>query len=93
MMTTVHDLNKTVQRLRKKPGMKSSNAKAALENFEENEYEKEMPIAECVDDYNHHMGDADQADQLRSYYDTDLASSPSASVNQPSLLPRIALQS
>jgi hypothetical protein len=72
MMTTVHDLNKTVQRLRKKPGKKSSNAKAALENFEENDYEKEMPIPVCVDDYNHHMGGVDQADQLRSYYDTQI---------------------
>jgi hypothetical protein len=72
MMTTVHDLNKTVQRFRKKPGKKSSKAKAALENFEENEYEKEIPIPVCVDDYNHHMGGVDQADQLPRYYDTQI---------------------
>jgi hypothetical protein len=72
MMTTVYDLSKTVLRLRNKPGKKSTNAKAAREAFEEDEHEKEMPIPVCVDDYNHHMGGVFQADQLRSYYDTQL---------------------
>jgi hypothetical protein len=71
-MTPVHNLDSTVERLRKKPGKKSTNAKAAREAFEEDEYEKEMPIPECVDDYNHHMGGVDQADQFRSYHDTQL---------------------
>ena len=33
-----------------------------------------MPIPCCIDDYNHHVGGVDIADQLRSYYDTQLTS-------------------
>jgi hypothetical protein len=40
---TGHNLDSTVQRLRKKPGKKSTNAKAAREAFEPDEYEKEIP--------------------------------------------------
>ena len=31
-----------------------------------------MPIPCFIEDYNHHMGGGDIADQLRSYYDTEL---------------------
>ena len=33
-----------------------------------------MPIPCCIDDYSHHMGGGDITDQLRNYYDTQLAS-------------------
>ena len=33
-----------------------------------------MPITLCIEDYNRHMGGVDIADQLRSYYDTQLTS-------------------
>ena len=33
-----------------------------------------MPIPLCIEDYNRHMGGVDIANQLRSYYDTQLTS-------------------
>ena len=38
------------------------------------DWEKAMPIPYCIDDYDHHMGGVDIADQLGSYYDTQFAS-------------------
>jgi hypothetical protein len=71
LMTTVHDLDETTQKLRRRPGPKSTNAKNARPAFEG--YDKEeRPIPTCFDDYNHHMGGVDIADQLRCYYDIQL---------------------
>jgi hypothetical protein len=61
-MTTVHDLDETTQKLRRRPGPKSTNAKNARPAFEGYD-KKEMPIPTCFDDYNHHMGGVDIADQ------------------------------
>lgn len=79
MMTTIHRLkgrNSEILKMRKKPGPKSTNAaaikKAAI--FTEDEWEKEMLVPTCINDYNHHMGGVDVADQYRSYYDTQLTS-------------------
>ena len=72
-MSTVHQLGSVVERVRKRPGKKSTNAKKAREAFG-CAYEKEMPIHLCIEDYNRHMGGVDIADQLRSYYDTQLTS-------------------
>jgi hypothetical protein len=52
---------------------KSTNAKKAHQHFG-HEIKKEMPILACIDDYSHHMGGVDIADQLRSYYDMQLTS-------------------
>jgi hypothetical protein len=68
LMTTIHRLDATVDRVRQKPGAKSTNAKQSGPAFGENQ-QLEMPIPECVDDYNHFMGGVDRADQLRCYYD------------------------
>ena len=70
-MSTVHQLGSVVEMVRKRPGKKSVNAKKAREAFGD-AYEKEVPIPLCIEDYNQHMGGADIADQLRSYYDTQL---------------------
>ena len=71
-MSTVHQLGSVVERVRKRP-RKSTNAKKAREAFG-GAYEKEMPIPLCIEDNNQHMGGVDIADQLRSYYDTQLTS-------------------
>ena len=58
-----------MERVRGRPGKKSTNAKKAREAFGD-AYEKKMPIPLCIEDYNQPMGGVDIADQLRSYYDT-----------------------
>ena len=58
-----------MERIRKWSGKKSTNAKKAREAFGD-AYGKEMPIPLCIEDYNQHMGGADIADELRTYYDT-----------------------
>ena len=72
-MRTVHQLRSVVERVRKGPGKESTNAKKAREAFG-GAYEKEMPIPLCTEDFNRNMGDVDIANQLRSYYDTQLTS-------------------
>jgi hypothetical protein len=71
ILSTVHDFESQQERLRKHPGKKSTNAKKAWETFGDLQ-EKQMMIPLCIDDYNHNMGGVDRADQLRSYYDTEL---------------------
>jgi len=73
ILSTVHDFESQQERLRKQQGKKSTNAKKAQEAFG-NLQEKEMMIPLCIDDYNHNMGGVDIADQMRSYYDTQLTS-------------------
>ena len=71
-MSTVHQLGSVLERVRKLL-WKSTNTKKAREAFG-GAYEKEMPIPLCIEDNNRHMGCEDIADQLRSYYDTQLTS-------------------
>jgi len=73
ILSTVHDFESQQERLTKRPGKKSTNAKKAREAFGDLQ-EKQMMIALCIDDYNHNMGGVDIADQLHSYYDTQLTS-------------------
>ena len=54
-MSTVHQLGFQVERVRKRPGKKSTNAKKAGETFGD-AYEKEMPVPLCIEDYNQHVG-------------------------------------
>jgi len=73
ILSTEHDFESQQERLRRRPGKKSTNAKKAWEAFGDLQ-EKQMMIPLCIDDYNHNMGGVDIADQLRSYYDTQLTS-------------------
>jgi hypothetical protein len=73
ILSTVHDIESQQERLRKRTGKNSTNAKKAREAFG-NLQENEMMIPLCIDDYNHNMGGVDIADQMRSYYDTQLTS-------------------
>jgi hypothetical protein len=50
ILTTAHELACKINRERKRPGKKSTNAKKAREAFGE-EQTKEMPIPTCFDDY------------------------------------------
>ena len=79
MMTTIHQLKgrgSEVQKERRRPGLKSSNAAGIRKSkiFDEGEWRTLLNIPRCIDDYNHHMGGVDIADQYRSYYDTQLIS-------------------
>ena len=60
-----------VERIRKRLGKKSTNAKKTREAFRD-AYEKGMSIPLCIEDYNQHMGGVDVAHQSRFYYDTQL---------------------
>ena len=79
MMTTIHQLKgrgSKVRKERRRPGLKSSNAAGIKKSkiFDEGEWRSLLNIPRCIDDYNHHMGGVDIADQYRSYYDTQLIS-------------------
>ena len=58
-LSTVHELGLEVAKTRKRPGIKSTNAKRARVAFGDAEG-KEMPITLCID-YNRHMGGVDRA--------------------------------
>jgi hypothetical protein len=73
ILSTVHDFESQQERLRKRPGKKSTNAKKAQEAFGDLQ-EKQLMIPLCIDHYNYTIGGVDIADQLRSYYDTQLTS-------------------
>ena len=65
-LSTVYGVGSEKER-RRRPGKKSTNAMKARRAFDE-EQEKDMVIALCINDYNRHMGGVDTADQLRCYY-------------------------
>ena len=65
-MSTVHTEKGLVRRLRKRPKETSSNAKTARKPFG-NQPTKELDIPILYDEYNHHMGDVDTADQLAGH--------------------------
>ena len=72
-MTTYHDIQQSVERLRRRPKTTSTNATSVRIVFGD-EARKQLPIPQFIDDYNLHMGGVDIADQLRGYYNTQLRS-------------------
>jgi hypothetical protein len=66
-LLTIHEASSAesvVIQTRKRPAETSSAAKTAWVPFG-NSPCKDLPIPKLIDDYNHHMGYVDQADQLR----------------------------
>lgn len=68
-MTTVDDSQTTVIRPRRRPTKTAINARASRAVFGAGAV-KELAIPQFIDIYNHSMGGVDQADQLRSCYNT-----------------------
>ena len=71
MLTTIHNIDSKVSKERRKPRETSTNSRKVTSVFE-GAARKIVPIPKIIDDYNHHMGGVDIADQLRSYYTTQL---------------------
>ena len=66
-MSTIFTGRETVIRNQRRPAKTATNAKTSREVFGD-QSTKDLEIPAFIDDYNHYMGAADQADQLRSYY-------------------------
>ena len=72
-MTSYHDIALKVERLRRCPKKTITNA-AVVHGIFGDKARKKLPIPQFIDDYNYHMGGVDIADQLQSYYNTQLRS-------------------
>ena len=70
IMTTIHDLNDGVVTNRRRP----KKCNAAVRGVFGTDVRKFLTIPLMIDDFNHHMGGVDIADELRSYYYTQLTS-------------------
>ncbi len=68
-MSTVSDGIEKILRQRRRPPKTATNARTSREVFGDNPT-KQLLIPQFINDYNHFMGGVDQADQLRSYYNT-----------------------
>src|SRR5690349_5886489 len=76
MLSTIHGLKESswhVEKNRRRPRKSSLNADKVREIFGNNSRMK-LKIPRVINDYNHHMGGVDIADQLRSYNSTQLTS-------------------
>jgi hypothetical protein len=64
-LSTTHGTPDLIFRHRKRPSTTSTSARTARAVFG-SEHSKDLPIPTFIDDYNHYMGQVDQADQLRA---------------------------
>ena len=75
MLTTIHELlgpEWKIKRDRRRPRINNVN-KARVQDTWGNSHTKNIEILKVIDDYNHHMGGVDIADQRRMYYNTQIA--------------------
>jgi len=71
-LSTVHkvdELNGFIERERRRPAKTSTNAAIVRKVFGDN-VRKKLDIPLLIDDYNHHMGGVDLANQYRAAYET-----------------------
>jgi hypothetical protein len=68
-MTTGHQIEPKIFRMRKRPKKTASNARITREPFKDNST-KILPIPIFIDDYNHYIEGIDQSNQLRAVFTT-----------------------
>ena len=68
-MTTGHQIEPKISRMRKRPKKTASNARITREPFGDLST-KSLPIPTFIDDYNHYMGGVDQSNQLWASFTT-----------------------
>jgi hypothetical protein len=66
---TVHQADDFRAKIRRRPAKTSTNGRIVRLVFKE-EHTKELYIPRFIDDYNHHMGGVDLANQFREVYET-----------------------
>lgn len=74
MLSTIHSMHDPswfIKRLRRRPRIASTNATKVRLVFDDKS-RMSLDLPRMVDDYNHHMGGVDIADQLRQYYTTQM---------------------
>ena len=68
LLSTIHSPYLYTTTKRKRPAATSTNAAIARAPFG-TDFEKELDIPTAIDDYNHHMGSVDIANQYRAAYE------------------------
>jgi hypothetical protein len=68
-MTTGHQIEPKIFRMRKRPKKTALNARITREPFRDNST-KILPIPIFIDDYNHYIRGIDQSNQLRAAFTT-----------------------
>lgn len=76
MLTTVHEPQWQIERNRRRPRITNVNKTRVQATWGDSPRHSVIVLAipQIIDDYNHHMGGVDIADQRRSYYNTQIKS-------------------
>ncbi|EDN05081.1 predicted protein [Histoplasma mississippiense (nom. inval.)] len=71
LLSTIHMPDSFVERVRKRPGLNSTNGPQIRRIFGDN-WQKAVEIPTIIDDYNHNMNGIDLANQYRASYETHM---------------------